>query len=216
MAIYPQAIQRLIPPGSNDPIIKPRLIILHVDGGNAYDLHDYFAHRSGGVESHFHIASDGTVFQYRDTVFQADANYRANDFAISIETQGTAAGEWSLEQLHSIKTLLWWLSEIHGIPLEKAKAWDGTGVGYHIQFGAPGYWTPVAKSCPGIKRIRQFENVIVPWMLTVTKRVSRGRHVDEAIRNTRRAARAAQRRNRLGRYRVLSAALDILESLKGK
>jgi len=165
MALCPFATKRLIPPGPNDPRIQPRLAILHVDAGNAFDLHDYFAYRSGGIESHFHIAKDGTIFQYRDTDYEADANYKANPFATSIETQGYGPGEWTDPQIASIKDLLLWLNKAHpAIRLQKADAWNGSGVGYHIQFGTPGWWTNVAKSCPGPDRVKQYWNDIVPWL----------------------------------------------------
>lgn len=164
MAVCPFAKHLLIPAGSNDPRITPRVAILHVDAGNAFSLYEYFRDRSGGIESHFHIRNDGVIEQYRDTNYQADANNLANDFAVSIETQGYGAGVWNALQLASIKRLLTWLSEVHEIPLREVERWDGSGVGYHTLFGAPSEWTPVAKSCPGEDRKKQFHNDLVPWM----------------------------------------------------
>lgn len=166
MAIIPFATKRLIPPGSNDPRIKARIGILHVDAGNVYDLYDYFAHRSGGIESHGHVARDGKAFQYRDTAYQADANLDANDFALSFETQGYGDGEWTDAQLETIKRIMLWARDAHGIPLRKVTSWNDArgGWGYHTLFGAPSHWTPVAKSCPGPKRKVQFDRVLVPWM----------------------------------------------------
>lgn len=200
MAICPFATPRLIAPGVNDPRIKPRLAILHVDAGNVYDLHDYFAERSGGVESHFHVAKDGTIFQYRDTGFQADANLDANDFAISIETQGYGDGVWVGPQIAAIKKLLVWLHETHDIPLKKVETWDGSGVGYHVQFGAPGPWTPVAKSCPGARRIQQFDATLVPWMKKVSKPTPRLDRIEDAIIDARDAAQTPKRRRRFGAF----------------
>ena len=193
MPLYPAAVKQLIPPGVNDPRIVPRVAILHVDAGNAENLHDFFATRSGGVESHFHVTKTGKVYQYRDTDWQADANLDANDFAVSIETQGFGAGEWTHEQLESIKSLLLWLSTTHDIPLRKCDAWNGSGVGYHVMFGAPGHWTPKAKTCPGADRIRQFDEALVPWMdavhgvrLTVlTANLGRGVTEGELVANVR-------------------------------
>ena len=88
MAWYPQAVRKNIPPGPNDPPIKPRLAILHVAATEADSLYGWFNGPSGGIESHFYVKYDGSVEQYRDTAYQADANVMANDFAISIETQG--------------------------------------------------------------------------------------------------------------------------------
>lgn len=164
--LCPFATHKIIPPGDNDPSIRPRLAILHVDAGNAESLHAFFRDRSGGVESHFHVQRDGGLEQYRGIYDQADANNLANDFAVSIETQGFGTGEWTDEQLATIKRLLLWLNAEAGIPLVKCPKWDGAGVGYHVQFGAPGPWTPVAKSCPGPDRVRQYHEVLVPWLNT--------------------------------------------------
>lgn len=162
----PFAVDRNIPPGSNDPAIKPRVAILHVDAGNASSLYDLFNGRSGGIESHFFIKKNGVIEQYRSIYFEADANYLANPFAVSIETQGYGEGEWTPEQIASIKRLLLWLRDEADIPLRKCPEWDSSGVGYHIQFGTPGKWTNVRKSCPGPDRIKQFNNTLVPWFGT--------------------------------------------------
>lgn len=179
MAWYPLATKKIIQPGPNDPPIQAIGAILHVDAGNSPDLYDYFAHKSGGIESHFHVPKDGKVQQYRDTAFEADANLKANSFweiingvrtrrlgYISIETQGFAVGEWNEYQLTAIKQLLIWLSNTHGFPLQVCKTPTTPGVGYHIMWGAPGPWTPHSKVCPGPDRVRQFENILVPWMAT--------------------------------------------------
>lgn len=214
MAVYPKAVKRLIPPGSNDPAIKPRVAILHVDAGNNRDLHDYFRYRSGGIESHFQVALDGTVFQYRDTEFEADANYKANPFAVSIETQGYGDGEWTPEQLVSIVALLRWLNRTHKIPLRKVGKWDGAGIGYHVQFGAPGAWTPVAKSCPGPRRIQQFDHTLMPMLSRKAAKSTRGPLVDRALNALSRATRGAEKRGQKRRARLLKAATDHITQLK--
>jgi len=162
VALYPPAIKKLIAPGNTDPRITPRVVILHVAVNESPSLYDYFNGPSGGVESHFYIRRDGTVEQYRDTDWQADANMAANDFAISIETQGMAAGEWTAQQLAAIKALLTWCHTTHGIPLTVPTRWDGSGVGYHILFMQQ--WAGGPRSCPGPDRVKQFHNVLVPWM----------------------------------------------------
>lgn len=216
MAIYPKAVKRLIPPGSNDPRITPRVAILHVDAGNSDSLYDYFARRSGGIESHFHVKLDGTVEQYRDTDYQADANHKANDFAVSIETQGYGDGEWTPAQLVAIRDLLRWVSRVHDIPLRKAQAWDGTGIGYHIQFGAPGAWTPVAKSCPGPRRIQQFDHTLMPMLGRKAARSTRGPRIDRALNELSRAHRVAEKKGRRYRARAIQTAIDALHTLKAR
>jgi hypothetical protein len=162
VAWYPQAVRKNIPPGPNDPPIKPRLAILHVAATEADSLYGWFNGPSGGIESHFYVKYDGSVEQYRDTAYQADANVMANDFAVSIETQGLANGTWTDAQLATIKALLTWLHTTHGIPLVVPATWDGSGVGYHVLFEAQ--WDQRGASCPGPNRITQFKNVLVPWM----------------------------------------------------
>lgn len=167
--LCPFALQKPIAPGANDPEIDPRVGILHVDAGNVFSLFSFFRYRSGGIESHFHIRKDGVIEQYRSIYRQADANRDANDFAVSIETQGLGLGWWNPAQLDSIKRLLLWLNEEADIPLVKITKWNGSGIGYHTIFGSPSHWTPVAKSCPGPNRIRQFNRKLVPWLSDARK-----------------------------------------------
>lgn len=180
MAWYPEAVKKLIKPGPNDPPIVACGAILHVDSGDASSLFSYFNGRSDGIESHFFVKKDGSVEQYRDTAFEADANLKANSFLdtsgvqivrkgfVSIETQGKDAGEWTDAQIATLKRLLRWLSETHDFPLRVCATPTSPGVGYHTLFGSPGPWTPYTKTCPGPDRVRQFNNVLVPWMAQET------------------------------------------------
>lgn len=172
MAWYPLAHKRPIAPGPNDPPVIIIGAILHVDAGDSPDLYDYFNGPSDGIESHFHVPKDGPVLQYRDTHYEADANLKGNSFLaadgrrlgyISIETQGLAKGEWNDHQLANIKAVLKWAAETHNFPLRACASPTSPGVGYHVMFGAPSAWTPYNKVCPGPDRVRQFEQVLVPW-----------------------------------------------------
>jgi hypothetical protein len=207
--IYPAAKQLIIPPGANDPAIVPRIAILHVDAGNATSLYRYFNGPSGGIESHFHVRKDGVVEQYRNIFRQADANLDANDFAVSIETQGYGKGEWTPAQIASIKLLLRWLKAEAGIPLIRCTAWNGKGVGYHVMFGAPGHWTPVAKSCPGPDRIKQYESVLIPWMRRITNPPKPTR-VETARALLELALERAESRDRPRRAAAIRGALNLL------
>ena len=170
---YPAAVQKRIPPGANDPTIVPALAILHVAVTNLASLFDFFSKRSGGIESHFYVRKDGTVEQYRSVHREADANLGANHYerdgvvygAVSIETAGFATGWWNAAQKAAIKALLLWLHEEHKIRLtnvdEPTPDRAHGGVSYHTRFRE---WSPVAKSCPGPNRIRQYHRVIRPWM----------------------------------------------------
>lgn len=181
MAICPFAKQELIPPGSNDPAIRARVVIWHVAVSMAESLYRYFNGPSGGIESHFYINWRGRIIQYRDTAYEADANYRGNPFAISVETAGWAGGRWNRAQRRAMRRLALWLRDAENIPLQATPTWDGAGHGYHVQFGAPGPWTPVAKSCPGPERIKQFHDWFVPWMRSVSVEYTRGGNVDDAL-----------------------------------
>lgn len=162
MAICPFAVKRLLPESVTQPRIKPRVFIMHSAAGRG-SLYNFFLN-SSSLESHFWIASDGTIEQYIDTEVRADANLKANSFAISVETESSPAATepWTEAQAISLVRLGDWAATTHGIPRKQVEAWDGSGFGWHIMFGAPGPWTPVAKSCPGPARIEQAKNVIIP------------------------------------------------------
>ncbi len=169
----PGAIDKEIKPGSNDPAITPVGGVLHVAVSEAESLYPYFNGPSGGVESHFYVRRDGTIEQYRSIYFEADANYKGNSFLrggktcglLSIETQGMGAGEWTADQLASMKKIILWAHAEADVPIDVIKTWDGDGWGYHTMFGAPGPWTPAAgKTCPGPDRIKQYQDIFVPWL----------------------------------------------------
>lgn len=213
MALIPFAEKKLIKPGANDPRIKARLGILHVDANNSRDLYNWFNGPSGGIESHEHIRKDGHSYQYRDTAYEADANWKANPFAFSVETQGYGDGEWSREQMHTIKRSMIWanLEDSMQIPLVVPKRWDGEGWGFHIQFDE---WHPEAKACPGKDRIEQYWDELVPWMKvanvaiedTILNRADRGllslNRLEEMLKEVLSPAQEARAKARSDRYAV--------------
>lgn len=164
--LMPGVTHKLIPPGVNDPPIVPIIAILHVAVSKAESLYEFFRFRSGGIESHFYINWRGKIEQYRNIFWEADANFRANSMAVSIETAGFGPGWWNPLQKKAIKEVLLWLNDETngGIPLRVCPSAFEPGVGYHVQFGSPGPWTPVAKSCPGGNRIKQFNRWLTPWL----------------------------------------------------
>lgn len=160
MALCPFASHKLLPESATQPKIIPRIVILHSAAGRG-SLYNFFKN-SSSLESHFWVSSTGVIEQYMDTNVRADANRHANGFAVSIETESTAAAteRWTPEQAAAIVRLTDWLCSSYAIPRRLCDRWDGSGIGYHIQFGAPGPWTPVAKSCPGPARIAQMPEII--------------------------------------------------------
>lgn len=169
-SICPFAEYKPLPESKTQPGIKPVSVILHSDASNWTQSLFNFFRNSSNLESHFHIDKHGQIEQYLPITIRADANYRANRFwkdgqyqgAVSIETASsvTATGPWTPAQYDAIVRLVRWICDTAGIPAVKCPTWDGKGIGYHIQFGSPGAWTPVAKSCPGPARIAQVPSII--------------------------------------------------------
>ncbi len=144
------------PGGSMDP----RVMIFHVTAVEG------MARPHSGLEWHFHVAYDGTVVQLVDTNQQAAANYKANPFAISVETEGLGDGWWTDPQMSSLVEIAEWAMAEHPLLLrQRCDRWDGSGFGFHTMWGAPSNWTPVAKSCPGPNRKIQFETDLLPRIL---------------------------------------------------
>lgn len=140
--------------------IDPRVVIFHVTAGLGN------AKPHNGLEWHFEVSLSGALEQQVDTNLSAAANYKANPFAISVETEGKGEGFWTDAQLDMLVRLSEWCLAIHPkITRQRCPTWDGSGFGYHIMFGTPGKWTPVAKACPGPNRIKQFDDVLLPRIL---------------------------------------------------
>lgn len=171
MAVCPFANHELIAPGVNDPKIEAVGLTLHVAVSKSDDIHDYFATQSGGLESHFYITFDGTIRQYRDTAYEADAQARGNSWIrpdgtrvgmISVETAGLGDGKWTTDQLAAIKRLINWCDSAHKkFKTVPATEWNSGGIGYHSQFIE---WNPNAHSCPGPQRVPQVKEIIWPWL----------------------------------------------------
>lgn len=160
MALCPFATHKLLPESATQPHIVARAVVMHSAAGRG-SLYNFFL-RSSSLESHFWVGEDGRIEQYIDTARRADANRNANGFAISIETESSPAATepWNAVQFMAIVRLVRWCCTEHRIPARNIPAWDSSGIGWHVQFGAPGPWTPVSKSCPGPARIRQMPSLV--------------------------------------------------------
>lgn len=173
MAICPYAIWKPLPANTKQQRMTPRLAIMHtaVDAPGPSDLYGWFV--QSGLESHFFICNDGTAFQYMDTSVIAEANYKANGFAISFETEDDGnphATPWTRAQLEKIVQILIWVCDVHGIPRQIANAWNGSGIGWHSMWGintssqpSLNPWTSAkGKTCPGGPRIVQTRDTVIP------------------------------------------------------
>lgn len=149
------------PRGTPGGPISPRTVIVHSEattGGLAKPT-------GGPLEWHFMVRTDGRILQHVDTQRRADANNKANAFAVSIETEDDGQPDrepWTDAQLWALERLIRWICTAHRIPLRRCPSWQQGGIGYHTMFGAPSPWTPVVKTCPGKVRIEQFNRVLLP------------------------------------------------------
>jgi N-acetylmuramoyl-L-alanine amidase len=144
---------KLLPEWQSQPRITPVLIIDHSIVGSAIGAWWYF-HDTTGIESHFIIrgrrsgSADGHIWQLMDTDRRADANWQANNKAISIETEDDGDPDtqpWTTAQLQSLIWLHNKLASLYPtIRRREATDCDGPGLGFHSKLGAPSCWTPVA------------------------------------------------------------------------
>lgn len=160
----PGAIVKNVPPGPNDPSIIPCGVVTHI----AVSLADSLPPSGdSGKDWHFYVAFDGTIEQYRSIYFEADAQFAGNSFLIdgvrrgfvSIESQGLGDGVWTEFQLKAIRDIIWWVNSLESFPLRKCRAWNDPGVGYHRLFDE---WNENHHSCPGDKRVLQFDRDLLP------------------------------------------------------
>ena len=172
MALYPGAIQRLIPRHNRVPIKRYRRMNLHVAVSEAKSLAGYFA--TVGDCSHFYVRKDGTVEQYIDTRYESHADYQGNDSTLSVETQGglkNANGEpWTEAQVKSLAKLWAWARDTHDIPNRLATGTatvdQSVGLSWH-RLGVLGWGTTVniryskalKKICPGDAKIAQIPRI---------------------------------------------------------
>lgn len=172
MAIYPGASWRPLPENETEPAIAATQLIFHSAVSRGESLYAFFSRADVVVESHFYVQGDGDAEQYIDTARQADANYRANVRAISVETWDNADPDripWTEQQMARLTDIAVWAYHQHGIPLRWCDGPDAPGIGYHSLF--PG-WSPVVKTCPGLARRPQVQQIINRAVAAVTGNVA--------------------------------------------
>jgi len=163
----------LNPESVNEPLraASPAVAIFHTMVGSLLGTEANFDREDNPIESHFGLGGptdgaslDGVWFQWMPLNRTADANLNANPFAISMETSdgGDASRPWSPKQAASLVRMGNWLHSEWGVPRRQCPAWNVSGFGWHVMFGAPGPWTPVAKTCPGPVRIKQLKEIVLP------------------------------------------------------
>lgn len=183
MAIMPGAKWRPLGKQTQPRLWNPKIVCIHTMVGYLDGTHAYFK-KDGykGTESHFGTGWDGTIVQWQDTAFTADANWRGSSNVISIEnadhggefprwnTNSSDVPPFSPHQVESIARILVWCHKEHGIPLRVIKNTrkGQSGVGWHSQ-GVPGNglvrggvpWSKYpGKICPGPARIAQIPQIV--------------------------------------------------------
>jgi hypothetical protein len=167
MARDPGSVWKPLPEaGAPDGYTKTQMIY-HSTGtrGSAAGNWAYFSRGDVLVESTFVVgysAADPTL-QIMDSTDRADANGRANQRGISVETVGTGDEPFTDWQVQELIRLGRWARKVHGILPRIIPSEPEGGFGWHVMFGAPGPWTSSrGKVCPGAVRIQQLKTVIFP------------------------------------------------------
>ncbi|WGW12767.1 N-acetylmuramoyl-L-alanine amidase [Saxibacter everestensis] len=160
-----------------------RVVCIHTMVGSLAGTDGMFK-RNGftGTESHFGTGGDGTIYQWQDTAYSADANYLGSRTVISIEnadhgpgfkpwnTSGDNVPPFTAAQIEANAQIIAWAHKTHGIPIVLIPNTrpEHRGVGYHAQ-GVPGNglvsggvtWSKArGKVCPGRRRIAQIPQII--------------------------------------------------------
>lgn len=186
MAIYPGAIVRLLTVDKGrKKLTEYNRVNAHVAVTESSSLYGQFNNKSS-ADSHFYVRRDGTVEQYVDTAWRANADYEGNDATISIETQGGVNNAdtepWDPPQLETIAQIYAWAVTTHGIPVSQASSskkdstsrglsWHRLGIDGNFpalpdiragrnQRGGGMYWsTARGKLCPGGGKIQQIPGI---------------------------------------------------------
>lgn len=164
MALFPAlATIDLLPQAESSPLMLPRLLCAHTTGGpgTPANIRRYFARPGNGVFSHFVIGWDGSAVQMCDTARQAPAQWDANPFAVSFETQddGDPSQPWTQLQMAKLTALMKAVAAAHRIPTTLASRWDGSGVTFHEAFPELNH---SSHRCPGPVREAQLRLHVIP------------------------------------------------------
>lgn len=161
MSRYPGATWRPLTENEKQHHISPTQLIFHSAVSKGDSLFGFFEQEKVVVESHMYVQDDGDVEQYMDTNVQADANYKANPRAISVETWDNGDPDhvpWNSAQLYRLAEIAAWAHLEHSIPLVRCPTPTSPGVGGHTDYPE---WTNVpGKTCPGLARRGQVKTII--------------------------------------------------------
>lgn len=167
---YPYAAWMPIPEATRQPQITLTTFVLHSMAGpkltSIEALRVYMAREDVTGECTFIADMDGRVAQLVEADQRADCNYKANQFAASVETQdvgyladpGIENTPWTDPQAAQLAGIAAFLHLRFGVPLRRCDTWNGGGVDGHRRF--PEWSVYVGKTCPGDTRWEQIDDVI--------------------------------------------------------
>lgn len=175
MPICPFASFEPIPPQlemesqGRGAIFKKNKVVLHTADGSYQGALDWWEKKHAwGIFSHFFVLKSGRLVQMVDTDFKAVANCTANYSGISVESEDGARPEttpWNDKQLESIVRLMKWVNEVHAVPFRTCASPIDAGFGFHTMWGNTptlNEWLGAQKICPGVPRITQFYQDLMP------------------------------------------------------
>lgn len=141
---------------ATEPLITATQLIFHSAVTKADSIWGYFQRKDVVVESHLYVDHLGSIEQYIDLDRQADANYKANIRAISVETWDNGDPDhvpWNEAQMRALVDIAVQVHRLKRVPIVLAPAWDKPGMGGHTRFAE---WSNVrGKTCPGLARRSQ-------------------------------------------------------------
>ncbi|MFD8392378.1 N-acetylmuramoyl-L-alanine amidase [Streptomyces sp. NPDC059680] len=171
MPLCPFASVRLLARSEPPSPLQPTQIIVHTANATLPAADVRFRRSGARGRSHFGVSATGKITQWLDTSTPADSAYRANlrsdgTGAVTITTEGHVSEPWTDDQLDALVRLHWWLMRTHPAIAHRAcRTPADPGLAHHTLLGSPGPWTPVPKSCPGPRRIGQWEDSLLPRVL---------------------------------------------------
>lgn len=191
MALMPGAQWRPLASHSTSRIVSYDILCWHTMVGSLTGTDSYFRNISTGVNSHFGVGGDGTIYQWVDTAYRSGANLNGNHHIISVETADIGSGfpawntsdgsqvpAWTDAQLEANAKIAAWVNQAHGIPLElipdakpgrRGQAYHRQGVPGFMVAGAEQWSNATGKVCPGTRRIAQ-----IPQLIARAKQIAGG------------------------------------------
>jgi len=186
MAIYPGAIVKLLTANKGRKrLTEYNRVNLHVAVSEASSLYSFF-NNPNNADSHFYVRRDGSVEQYVDTDWRANADREGNDATISIESQGGVNSpdteQWTAAQAETMAQIYAWAVKTHGIAVSQASSskkdstsrglsWHRLGIdgnfpslpdiraGRNQRGGGMYYSSAFGKVCPGGGKIQQVPGI---------------------------------------------------------